>query len=303
MKIVLAGGSGFIGTPLRQALLADGHEVILLTRHPETSPEKVNDLQTIAWDAKTVGSWTKLVDGADAVINLAGEPIAARRWSSKQRERISHSRIYATRALVDAIGGAIVKPKVLINASAVGYYGNVPSGEVTEVTPAGDDFLATICTQWEAEAQFAVYLGLRVVKLRTGIVLGTGGGALQKMLPAFRLFVGAPLGSGGKQWFPWIHLQDVVAAIRFALTQDDLAGALNLTAPNPVTMKEFSQALAKMLHRPCWPPIPTVVLETLLGQLAHLMVRGQKAIPQRLTEAGFSFKFPELSAALSNILS
>lgn len=302
MKIVLAGGSSFIGRPLVKTLLDAGHEVILLTRWPTTVDLGSSDLLQIeGWDGQTLSAWTRQLDGADAVINLAGEPIAAKRWTRAQKARIKESRINTTKNIVDAIGTAEERPTVLINASAVGYYGNVEKGEVTEEHPPGSGFLAETCVHWESETQNAVYLGLRVVRLRMGVVLGEGGGALQKMILPFNIFMGGPLGSG-KQWFPWVHRDDVVGVILYALENAHLHGPLNVTAPEPVTMKQFCQRLGQVMHRPSWASVPAFVLRLFLGEMSEMLLTGQKAVPKKLKEAGYSFKYPKLAEALKSIL-
>lgn len=301
MKIILTGGTGFIGAPLRERLLEEGHDVILLTRNPShAGSQPSGKLKTVFWDGKNPGPWADKINGADAVINLAGEPIAAKRWSDAQKKRIQESRLDATRAVVSAIQKAAKKPHLLINASAVGYYGNVPEGEVTEDHPRGTDFLSETCSRWEEAARTAEPLGVRVVRLRIGIVLEKNGGALKKMLPPFRFFMGGPLGSG-RQWFPWIHREDVIGVILFALKNQNLSGPVNLTAPQSVTMKEFCTTLGQVMHRPSWAPVPAIVLKLLLGEMADLLLSGQKAVPKKLLEAGYSFQHPNLEEALKSL--
>ena len=299
--MILSGGTGFIGTPLRRRLLEKGHQVTLLTRNPSSVKTEGDRLKAALWDGKNSGAWTAEVDGAGAIINLAGEPIVAKRWSKKQKERILTSRLDATRAIVSAVAKATQKPKVLVNASAVGFYGDAPEGEVTESSPAGNDFLAGICKRWEEEAQRAQAHGVRVVRLRTGIVLEKGGGALQKMLLPFKLFVGGPLGSG-RQWLPWVHREDVIGAILFVLENQSVSGAINMTAPTPVTMKQFCTTLGTVMDRPSWAPVPSFVLKIVLGEMSEVVLTGQKAIPKKLREAGYPFLFPKLEEALVGIL-
>lgn len=302
MHIVVSGGTGFIGKPLLSKLEAENYHTILLTRHPHTSKSKlIKNIMLEKWDAESDGPWSSTIDGAQAVINLTGESIAAKRWTPEQKEKLISSRIKSTRALVQAIAKAEKKPPVFINASAVGYYGNVPEGDVSETAPKGNGFLADICNQWEEEALKASAFGVRVVLLRIGIVLEKGGGALDKMIPPFKMFAGGPLGSG-KQWFPWIHRDDILGAIIFALKNQSLSGPINLTAPNPVRMNQFCSALGKTMRRPSWAPVPAFALKLLLGEMSEMLLGGQKAIPQKLLQSGYAFKHPDLRPALESII-
>src|SRR5690242_10583027 len=264
MKIIIAGGTGFIGSALIDHLARKGHALTILTRVKK--PLTTAGATTLAWDPATSGDWRRALDetmaDADGVINLAGESIAAGRWSKARKEKLRASRIGSTRALVDAIAKSRGRMKFLINASAVGYYGPRADEPITEAEHPGSDFLARLCLEWEAEARRAEALDARVVLLRTGIVLGRGGGALAKMIPAFKFFVGGPLGSGG-QWMPWIHLEDEVGLIDF-LVEANARGAVNATAPEPVTMREFCATLGKVMRRPCWTPVPAFVLRAAL---------------------------------------
>jgi uncharacterized protein (TIGR01777 family) len=298
MKIVVAGGTGFIGAPLVRELANERHRVSVLTRNP-ASVGNHPLVESEHWDGKTVGPWIHRLDGADAVINLAGELIGGKRWTSQQKERILSSRVDATRALVEGIRRATRKPKVLVSASAVGYYGNVEEGEVTEESPAGDDFLATVCRQWEEEASAAE--GIRVVSPRTGIVLGRDGGALPKLLLPFRLFAGGPLGSG-RQWFPWIHRTDLIRILIYALSNEQLRGPVNATAPESIRMKEFCTALGAAMHRPSWAPVPSFILRIALGEMSAIVLTGQNAVPQKLLASGFTFTYTRAAEALRSIL-
>ena len=299
MKIMMAGGTGFIGGELVSQLKNKGNEVFLLTR----SEKKSVDPKThyLKWDGENVGPWADSMGAVDAVINLAGEPIAKKRWSAAQKEKITQSRILATRALVEAISKSDPKPKVLISASAVGYYGNVLEGDVSEAHAKGTGFLAETCYAWEKEAKQAEALGLRTVYLRIGVVLDKGGGALSKMLPPFQFFAGGPLGSG-RQWFPWIHRDDVIGIILFALENNSISGPVNATALNPVSMHDFCQELGKAMKRPSWAPVPSFALKILLGEMSEMLLGGQKAVPEKLLKHHFIFKFPELGTALTDIL-
>ena len=240
------------------------------------------------------------VNGADAVVNLAGEPIAGKRWTRAQKARLRSSRIDTTRTIVEAIADVQHKPKILLNASAVGYYGPRGDETVTEAEPAGGDFLAGLCREWEAEALRAEPHGVAVVRLRTGIVLGRGGGALAKMIPPFKFFIGGTLGSG-RQWMPWIHLKDEVGIIEHLLAAG-VGGAVNAAAPEPVRMKEFCATLGKTLGRPSWAPVPAFVLRLALGEMADVLLTGQRAVPAEAERRGYRFQYPTLRGALENIL-
>jgi hypothetical protein len=237
------------------------------------------------------------LDGADGVINLAGEPIAQKKWTYTQRRRIERSRIDATHSLVQACAKAKPRPKFLINASAVGYYGARGDEIITEEAPPGDDFLSVLCQNWEAEAKKAEELGLRVVRLRTGVVLGSGGGALAKMAEPFRFFVGGPLGSG-QQWISWIQLEDLVRLIFEAVNNPLAQGPLNATAPHPVRNKEFTHTLGKVMHRPSWIPVPGFALKLALGDMADMLLTGQRVVPAAAEKLGFQFRYPDLQQAL-----
>jgi uncharacterized protein (TIGR01777 family) len=302
MRVVIAGGSGLIGRKLIDRLLQAQHEVTVLSRRPENVHKIFPAVHVEFWDAKTGSVLVNILDGADAVINLTGESIAAKRWTQIQKELILSSRIESTQTIIDAIKQTKRKPSVLLNASAAGYYGNVPEGEVIEASPRGTGFLADVCALWEAEALKVQEIGVRVVLLRTGIVLDKNDGALWKLLVPFRLFVGGPLGSG-KQWFPWIHLQDEISAILFTMENEHITGPLNLSAPESVRMLEFCRKLGSILYRPSWMYVPAFVLKLALGEMAEpLLLHGQKMLPQKLIDAGFKFQFPELEDALEDIL-
>lgn len=303
MKIILSGGTGFIGAALLRRFLEKGHRVVLLTRNPGSAPlPAAGAVEPVLWDAKTLGPWASHLEGADAVVNLAGESVAAGRWTRERKEKIFSSRIESTKLLVSAIAQAKKRPSVLVNASAVGYYGDVPEGEVSESFPQGSGFLAELCGRWEQEARAAEELGVRRVSLRIGVVLEKEGGALAKMLPPFYFFMGGPLGSG-RQWFPWIHRKDVLEIILFALENPKVLGALNAAAPDPVNLKDFCSALGRALHRPSWAPVPAFALRLMLGEMSEILLTGQKAVPKRLVELGYQFRHPKLDQALASIFS
>ena len=292
MKIVVAGANGLIGKALVRALSARGDQVTALVRKPQA----LAGATAVQWDGRE-GSWASVIDGADAVVNLAGAGVADHRWTDDYKRQILESRTHSTKALVEAIGKAQVKPRVLVNASAVGFYGGRGDELVDETATPGTDYLAGVTRAWEEEALRAP---VRAVLLRTGIVLSREGGALAKMLPPFKAFVGGPIGNG-RQWMPWIHLDDEVAAIVFAIDHQELQGPVNLTAPKPVTMGEFAKALGKVLHRPSWAPVPAAALKIVLGEFANVLVEGQRAVPAALQRAGFTFRFSELAAALEDL--
>ena len=303
MKIVLAGATGFVGKKLVDQLAAKGHSLTVLTRDPARSPWNTSaQFRIFQWDGNRVGNWAAAVEGADAVINLAGEPIAAKRWTAAQKQKLIESRIHGTRAIVKSIQATKVKPRLLLNASAVGFYGAVAAGDVSEEAGKGSGFLADLCSAWEHETDVLKGSGTRVVLLRIGVVLERGGGALAKMEFPFKIFAGGPLGSGA-QWFPWIHRDDILGIIEFALSDEKLSGPVNATAPNPLTMADFCKALGRAMHRPSWAPVPDVMLKILLGEMSEMLLTGQKAVPQKLLQAGYVFKYAEADAALKDIFS
>ena len=296
MKLVIAGASGFIGSMLVERLWQGGDALVLLSRKPR-SPAAAPNTKWLVWEPGESGGWEESVDGADGIVNLAGEGIAEKRWTEGQKERIRSSRIDSTRALVHAIAKAKAKPKFLINASAVGYYGARDDETLTEESAPGKDYLARVCVAWEQEAKRAEEFGVRVALLRTGIVLGKGEGALAKMVKPFKFFVGGRLGSG-KQWMPWIHVEDEVGLILFLMANENAYGAFNATAPNPVTMEEFCKALGKFLKRPSWAPVPASALTLLLGEMAEMLLTGQKAVPKAAQDLGYRFRYPTILEAL-----
>jgi uncharacterized protein len=305
MRIIVTGGTGFLGQPLCQQLAGLGHEVVSLTR-ARSAPEADGhawhsrpDVRPVRWTARPDGgSWGRVLDGADAVVNLAGESIAARRWTAEQKRRLEESRVEAARAIGAAMAACEAPPSVLVNASAVGYYGNRGDEPLTEESSPGQDFLARLTVRWEEEAARAGGRA-RVVLLRTGLVLAGDGGALATMARAFQLFVGGPLGSG-RQFMPWIHREDWIHLVLWLL-EHPVAGPVNATAPAPVTNREFSRALGAALGRPSMLPAPSFALRVVLGEMADAVLGGQRAIPQRALEAGFTFHYPDLRRALESI--
>lgn len=296
MRILLAGGSGFLGRALQTRFQREGHAVGILTRKPR--PGVAEDLFWIP--DGSAGAWAKALDGVEVVVNLAGESIADRRWNNARKHALRNSRLLSTRSLVAGIRQVARPPAVLINGSAVGYYG--PHGDewVTEATPPGSDFLSDLCVQWEREAEQASSV-TRVALVRTGLVLDPKGGALGKMLPPFRMGVGGPLGSG-RQYMPWIHIDDWVNLIAWLVTEPNARGAFNLTAPDPVTNATFTRALGRALSRPAVIPMPGFGLRLLIGEFADALLTGQRAIPARAEEMGFQFRFREIEPALRDLI-
>ena len=296
MRIILAGGSGFLGRALQQRLEGEGHAVAVLTRRPRPGQQ-----QDIAWTPDgTSGPWSSAIDGVDAVVNLAGEGIADRRWNAARKQALRESRLLATRSLVAAIRSVAQPPRVLVSGSAVGYYGARGDEFVTESTSPGTDFLAQLCVEWEREAQAAAPL-TRVTLVRTGQVLDPGGGMIAKLLLPFKLGLGGPLGSG-TQYLPWIHIDDWIDMVLWLVVDERADGPFNNTAPNPVTNAEFTRTLGRVLQRPAFIPVPSFALHLAVGELAASILTGQRAIPARAGEMGFQFRFPMLEAALRDLI-
>jgi uncharacterized protein (TIGR01777 family) len=294
MNILITGGTGFIGTSLSRELIKSGHTVVVTTRRPSDSQER------LTWNPPDLVP-SDVISNFDAVINLAGEPIAPGRWTNKRKKLIMSSRINTTHALVQSMRISNPKPKVLISASAIGYYGAHGDEFVTEDTPPSSDFLAEVCKTWEKEALKAEELGVRVVLVRTGGVLESDGGALPQMMIPFRFFLGGPIGSG-KQWFSWIHRDDVVGIIKYALENGTVSGPVNATAPAPVTNMDFSAALGKALNRPSWLSVPVFIVKLTLGELGSVLLAGQRVWPEKVLKAGYKFKYTEVNEALKAIL-
>ena len=297
MKCVVSGGTGFIGRRIVERLLRDRHYVGVWSRRP--GAEKRSAVASFAWDPLKGEPPDDSVNTMDAVIHLAGEPVA-QRWNAEVKARIRDSRVLGTHRLVDVIGRVPHRPKVLVCASAIGIYGDRGDEVLTETSAPGDGFLVDTCRAWEAEADRAAEFGLRVVKLRIGFVLGRDGGALAKMAPAFRAFVGGRLGSG-KQWMPWIHAADVAELFAHAV-ENDVAGVWNAVAPNPVTNAEFTRQLARAVHRPALFPVPPLALKLAFGELAQHMLDSARVVPAAALKAGFAFRYPELGGALRDLL-
>ena len=300
MRVVIAGATGFLGRPLVAALLADGHAVVVLSRGDRAS---VPGARIVTWDPQRgLAPWAVEMNGADAVINLAGEPIGDHRWTAARKHQIEDSRVTATRRIVEAIAASSRPPAVLVNGSGVGFYGRCGDEIVTEETGAGSDFLAGVCRRWEAQAVVASSAATRVVCMRTGLVLARDGGALARMLLPFRLGIGGRLGSG-RQYWPWIHRQDWVDLVRLVLRTPGAVGPINATGPAPVTNAAFTKEIGRALRRPAFAAVPRFALRIALGEMADsLLLSGQRAVPARASQLGFEFTYPSLSGALESVL-
>ena len=300
MRILISGGTGMIGKLLVPGLHESDHELWLLTRsgQEEHSLPNVNMIQ---WDGSSLGTWSELVNHVDAIINLAGENIGSKRWSVRRKNLIIESRVNAGKILVEAIIKAKKRPKVFIQASAIGIYGVNNTDILTEESAFGDDYLAGICKKWEASSEELDSIGIRRIIIRTGVVLSKSAGALNRMLIPFNLYIGGPIGSG-KQMISWIHPSDEVSAIQFLLENENAKGIFNLTAPYPTSNAEFGKCLAKVAHKPYWLPVPAIGLRILLGEMSTLVLDGQNVTPERLIDAGFSFKYEKIEDALLNLI-
>lgn len=301
MHILITAGTGTIGRRLVQHLIQHGHLVTVVSRQPykpASIPAKINFAQ---WDGKSADGWGHLVEEVDAIVNLAGAGLADARWSEERKKELLDSRVNPGKAIVEAIGAADSKPKVLIQSSAVGYYGPQKDEIISESTAPGNDYLADLCQQWEASSQPVEDMGVRRVIIRSGVVLDMQGGALPRMVMPFRFFAGGPIGFG-QQWFSWIHYHDEVDGIRFLIENDSAKGPVNLTAPNPLKNLNFARALGQVMKRPALAPVPSLVLKILFGEMSSTLLTGQRVVPERLQELGYDFKFPEVKMALEDIL-
>jgi hypothetical protein len=301
MRIVITGGSGLIGSALAREMGGAGHEVVVLSRDPSRVKSLPPNARAVHWDGKTPGDWAKLLDADTAIVHLAGDGVASGRWTDEKKRRIRASRVESGQAVLAAIRQAKTLPRVLLQGSAVGYYGDCGDEVVDESHPPGDDFLARVCVEWEASTAAVSALGVRRPVLRTGIVLSDEGGALPRMAFPFRLLAGGPLGNG-RQWVPWIHVADEVGAIRFLIERDDADGPFNLTAPAPLTNRDFSRALGRALSRPSFAPAPGFALRFLLGEMADALLHGQCAVPKRLLDLGYVFRYAAAAGALGELL-
>jgi hypothetical protein len=300
MRVLITGVTGFIGRALAVALTAAGHEVVGLSRDPQRARASVPQLaRAYGWPNPT-SLPPESLRGVAAVVHLMGESVTGR-WTRSKKRRIRDTRVLSSVALVDAIRESNERPKVLVSGSAIGYYGDRGEDSLDEKEPGGSDFLASVGRDWEAAAGGAEELGVRVVRFRTGIVLGPGGGFLSAMLPLFKMGLGGPLGSG-RQWLPWVHMRDVVGLIRYAIEHDSVSGPLNGTSPNPVRQREFAKALGKVLRRPALFPAPAFLLKLVLGEFSTEVLTSKRVLPAIAEAAGYAFAFPQLEPALRNAL-
>jgi uncharacterized protein (TIGR01777 family) len=307
MRVLITGGTGLIGRALSEDLSAEGHDVVVLSRAPERAAALPGGVRAERWDARTADGWGVLADGADAIVNLAGASIAGERffptrWTDERRRIIRESRLNAGRAVIEAVAQAREKPRVVVQSSAVGYYGYHGGETLDEAAGPGDDWAARFTAEeWESSTSAVEEMGVRRAVARSGVVLSTAGGALPRLLLPFRLFAGGPMGSG-KQWMSWIHLQDEVRALRFLIETDEAQGAFNLTAPNPTTNGEMAKVLGRIMRRPSLLPVPGFAMRLAFGEVSDVVLKGQRAVPQRLLDLGFEFQFPDAEAALRNLL-
>jgi uncharacterized protein (TIGR01777 family) len=307
MRIIITGGTGLIGSALTLNLINDGHEVILLSRSLKRAKLLPVGTRIAKWDGKSAAGWGNLADGCDAIVNLAGESVAGKnllsmRWTPERKKSILQSRLDAGKAVIDALENVAKKTRVLVQASAVGYYGTFPDNpEIDESSKPGDDFLASVCQQWEASTTTVEDMGVRRIIVRIGVVLSNQEGALPRQILPFKFFLGGPIGDG-KQCYPWIHIADVVGAIRFLIGHEDAAGIFNLTSPHPINNAEFSQKLGQIMKRPSFLPTPAIVFKTVFGEAASILIGGQCAIPKHLLEIGYPYQYADLNGALGNLL-
>jgi uncharacterized protein len=306
MRVIISGGTGMLGRKLSHALMGAGHEVIVLSRSSRPAMSTLNNVKIVQWDGSSGAGWQDLIIENTAIVNFAGENLKGKsfipqRWTRKRKEILVNSRLLAGRAILDAIQTAPVKPDLLIQSSAVGYYGTHTHEPVDEDSLPGEDFLARLCADWENSTANIDTNKTRRVILRTGVVLAQSEGIFPLVTLPFKLFAGGRLGSG-KQPFPWIHLDDVIAAILFLMEHKETHGAYNLTAPQPTTYAELAHAISQTIHRPNWIHVPEIVLKAALGEVATLVIDGQQAIPKKLIDSGFQFTFPSIESALQDLL-
>ncbi len=306
MRIIITGGTGFIGRALAADLAGVGYEVIALSRNPARATELPGGVRTEQWDGRTAAGWGRLADGALAIVNLAGENLSGggfppARWTPQRKALIRQSRLHAGAAVTEAVAAARTKPRVVIQSSGIGHYGSRDDKALTEADPPGEDFLARLTIEWEASTAAVAEQGVRHVSIRTGVVLSPDEGALKQLLLPFRFFAGGPMGSG-RQGFSWIHPADEVAAIRFLIENERASGPFNLSAPGPLSNAEFARVLGNVLGRPSWLPVPGFALKLALGEVASMVLDGQKAMPRKLLDLGFRFRFPDAESALRDLL-
>ncbi len=298
MKIFITGGLGFVGSALTPFLLDRGHHVTAVGRAAHQDRFTHDNYRYLSADTTRPGDWQAALDEVDAVVNLAGKSIF-KRWSKTYKQQIYDSRLLTTRNIVSAL--PVEKSIVLCSASGAGYYGSRADDILDEDQPPGDDFLARLSIDWEAAALSAADKGIRAVTMRFGVIFAGSGGALSKMIPAFKAFVGGPMGNG-RQWFPWIHLDDLMAALLFIFDHPQIAGPLNFCAPNPVTNRELAATLGKILHRPAKMPAPAFMMRLVLGEFSEVLLGSQRTVPRKLLDHGFEFQYPEIGQALEAIV-
>ncbi len=306
MRIIIVGGSGLIGSALTRDFRKDNHEVFILTRNPSRVNPMDDGVKIYAWNGRTQEGWGRIVEGADAVVNLAGANLAGEgflptRWNNLQKSIILQSRIHAGQAITEAIKAATDKPKVLVQASAIGFYGATNEQRVDETSQGGDDFSAQVCLKWEQSTQEVVTSGVRRVIIRTGIVLSAKGGTLPRMLLPIKFFVGGPFGNG-RQIMSWIHIADEVTAIRYLIDNPETNGVYNLTSPNPMTNADIGRVIARIVHRPYYFPVPGFAMRLAFGEVASVVLGSLNVHPNRLLDCGFKFLYPEIEMALADIL-
>jgi len=306
MRIMISGGSGLIGRALSARLVEAGHEVVILSRAPQRAEALPGGIRAVAWDGKTTQGWAHVVDGAGAVIHLAGENIAGEgffpaRWTEERKRRILASRLDSGKAMVQAVQEARQKPGIFVQGSAIGYYGPLGDSPVDEQSPTGADFMARVCREWEESTQAVEAMGARRVIIRTGVVLSMQGGAFTRLLLPFKFFAGGPMGNG-RQYLSWIHIADQVDAIRFLIENPGAQGVYNLTAPEPVRNAEFARSLGRVMGRPSFLPVPGFALRTMFGEVATVVLDGQRVLPTRIQQLGYSFQFAQAEAAIRDLL-
>jgi uncharacterized protein (TIGR01777 family) len=300
MKILITGGTGFVGTQLTSRFIQEGNEVTILTRSLKESGQPTKGVSYLRGDPTRKGPWQEAIPGHDVIINLAGASIFSK-WSDEYKKLIRDSRVFTTRNIIEGIPSKFEKEISLVSTSAVGYYGFHGDEELDEESPPGNDFLARLAIEWEAEALKAKEKGARVVITRFGIVLGKKGGVLGQMIPLFKKFIGGPIGSG-QQWFSWVHIKDLAEAFAFLIKHPEISGPINVCSPNPVKNKDLAKALGRALHRPSFMPAPGFMVKLVLGEFGSVILEGQRVIPKRLIENGFVFKYPDIEKALQGIV-
>jgi uncharacterized protein (TIGR01777 family) len=301
-RIVVTGATGLIGKKLVNALVNRGDDVIVFGRNIERAKSLLPNADNyVEWNYKKPDNWNSEINGVDAVVHLAGINLFSKRWNDAFKKEVLESREVSTRNLADAIKSCSNKPGVFVSASGIGYYGDCGDNVLTEVSPAGNDFLADVCKVWESEAKKVEQSGVRSVQVRTGLVLSTEDGALKQMLPPFKFFIGGPLGNG-KQWASWLHIDDIVGIYIHAIDNNQLSGAVNAASPKPARMKEFAQTLGKVLHRPALFPVPKFALKIVIGEAAEVVTASQRVDVKKLLDSGYKFRFENLNEALEDLL-